>query len=638
MKKIFSTLLLFILVASMLLSCGDTPTPTPDDDDEETVDVTDNGVAMKDPSIGQTNGGIDISGTGFIDQLEQITISTNAGDVVNYNYGHESANMLAYYPSAQQIIDTGRREVPPYGIYGFINEFHEYYDDLVDIGFTNVRLGFHSTNDLTDEIMSEMCSSGISTMYTVGIQIFSNDDLHSTTDYFYGTTNQEAQVISLETIRLADWIEDSIDQAYRLLDKYGPNGTYFQENPDINYLPIRYIEICNEPNFGYVLPIRHINDDGSMGADWANHPAKAQVYSMLLSAMSQAIKYRYGDEVKIVGISDGCVGGTDATFTKQVMALHRDAKFEAMLNEAIQTQEIREGKIGLQAHLGLEDGETVELDVISNVDVISLHPYWGNSPFTENESGYSVARALNDMRKAIAANDEASVARIDFWFTECGWQLKSRQYMPAEEAEQWGVFKYGKPTTGVDQLTQASFLVQNYIYALRNGVSRITFMNMQDTDNCNYGLFNYKSGGGVGDKSWRLAAYAIQNLATILPSPRLVDVIHEGYDDLTQSFYYMYEFESSVGGENVILAFTAQEKQTLSVPWEDDYALVTDLLGNSQIVAAENGYIRLAGGPSMMYVRHVSNQMLIENGLIPAPEVEATAEIALIWQEKREEY
>jgi hypothetical protein len=40
----------------------------------------------------------------------------------------------------------------------------------------------------------------------------------------------------------------------------------------------------------------------------------------------------------------------------------------------------------------------------------------------------------------------------------------------------------------------------------------------------------------------------------------------------------------------------------------------------------------------MMYVRKVSNQMLIENGLIPAPEVEATAEIALIWQEKREEF
>ena len=638
MKKFFSTLLLFILVACMLLSCGEDPTPTPPDDDDDTIDVTDNGVAMKDPSIGQTSGGIDISGTGFISQLEQYTIHTNGGDTVNYNYGHESENMIAYYPSAEQIINTGRREVPPYGVYGFINEFHEYYDDLVDIGFTNVRLGYHSTNDLNDEIMSEMCSSGISTMYTVGIQIFSNSDLASTTDYFYGTTNQEAQVISLETIRLADWIEDCIDQAYRLLDRYGPNGSYFAENPDINYLPIRYIEVCNEPNFGYVLPIRHINEDGSLGADWANHPAKAQVYSMLLSAMSQAIKYKYGDEVKIVAISDGCVGGTDADFTKQVMGLHGNEKFEAMLNEAIQTQEIREGKIGLKQHLGLADGETVKLDVVSNIDVISLHPYWGYSPFTEKDSGASTAKALNEMRKAIAANDPDSVARIDFWFTECGWQLKGRKWMPEDEQEEWGVFPYNSPNTGVDQLTQAAFLVQNYIYALRNGVSRITFMNMQDTDNCNYGVFNYKSGGGVGDKSWRLSGYAIQNLTTILPSPRLVNVIHEGYDDLTQSFYYMYEFESDVGGENVILAFTAQEKQNLSIPWEEDYALVTDLLGNSQIVATENGYIRLEGGACMMYVRHVSNQMLMENGLIPSPEVEATAEIAFIWQEKREEY
>ena len=634
MKKFFSTLLLFILVASMLLSCGEDPVPTPDDDEEDdVVDVTDNGAAMGDPSIGKTEGGIDITGTGFIDQLEQVQLNTsdpNNPTVPNFNYGTESTNLVTYYPSAESIINVGRREVPPYGIYGFIHEFSEYYDDMIDIGFTNVRLGMHSVNDLTDEIMSELCSSGISTMYTVGRALFSNQNINDPTDYFLGTSNEEAQYVNLETFRIAEWIEDTINGAFKLVDRYGPNGQFFKDNPDINYLPIRYIEICNEPNFQYMLPLYRPGTT----TDWANAPAKAQLYAMLFVAMSEAIHVKYGDQIKIVGISDGCVGGTDATFTKMVLGYHKSETYTHMLNTAIQLQESK----GLQTLLGLEDGEEIEMDILKNMDVISTHPYWGPSPFTQDISGNSPARCLSEMRRAIAAIDPEAVDRIEIWFTECGQQLKGRKWFPAEEAEQWGVFPYSSARTGVDQLTQASFLVQNYIYALRCGVSRITFMNMQDTDNCNYGAFNYKSGGGVGDKSWRMSAYAIQNLINILPNPRLVNVIHEGYDEIAKHYYYLYEFESDVGGENVILAFTAQEKHDLYVPWDDDYALVTDLMGNTQILAAENGKIHLDGGPCMMYVRKVSNDMLIENGLIPAPEADLSASLALCWQEKREEY
>ena len=38
-----------------------------------------------------------------------------------------------------------------------------------------------------------------------------------------------------------------------VLNRFGPNGIYFQENPSIPYQPILYVEMLNEPSLHYFI-------------------------------------------------------------------------------------------------------------------------------------------------------------------------------------------------------------------------------------------------------------------------------------------------------------------------------------------------------------------------------------------------
>ena len=671
MKQLFRTLLLLLLVLSMLVSCGGTPPPTPDDDDGDedddgTTSVYDPSQPITDPSAGMVIGSVSPAGAEFVSQA-----GTHLGNMITNASGSvDDVRIPSYLPSAEEIIAQGRADFALYGVYGWSQEHVQYGDDIQDIGWSVVRgtgstkadYSNGGTNTINDEAMFVFCEAGLNVMCTMGIMLASGstynvvngpDGTYYQAGYF--TTTEEPGAGTNKTLQqqlrdyfdadhylFADWALANIDAALHLLKRYGPDGEFWDAYPEVPYHPITHVEVFNEPNFQYMLPLKT-----DTGADDANHIVKTKAYCLLQICMYHAIKEAYGDAVKIVGFGAGGQGMLDTHFIKAAFGLTGNEAMTALLNEVIA------GSPELQEAMGLESGEQVVFDVPGTLDIISTHPYFGPSPFAATTSGESIAYNLRDIRTALAnkaLTEEDKVKPI--WYTECGYQLKGRgnvkedmdkgssayyaQYYTEDfvyNPDDWGFVKYGSstPTTGDNQITQAAMLVQTYVFGLRCGIGAITYMHLQDTDGCNYGLFNFIS-SGAGDMAWRKSTYAIQVMTHLMPNPLLKEVIHEGQDPLTGNFYYAYTFESDVGGEDVTVAFTPRLACEIKIPWEDEYALVTDLLGTTKIVAAENGYIVLDGGACMMYVRHVDNATLIEHGYVPAT---PTAFVA--WVEKKDE-
>lgn len=276
-----------------------------------------------------------------------------------------------------------------------------------------------------------------------------------------------------------------------------------------------------------------------------NVKIKQTLYAALHNAIYDAVKAEFGDAVTVVAFGAGGAGGFDTTFIADTLA----------------------GTVAMKEHL----------------DVISTHPYWDtNSPFASSGSS-SIPGNLKKIRDAVGYN-------IPVWYTEGGWQIS-----PAEG----GTYTYGNSSTFSTQMEQGAMLVQEYILGMRIGVDRIMYMYIMDTDNCNYGVLNI-------DGTYRKAAYAIRTLTQMMPDPLIKEVLHEGKDENGKlDHIYVYTFESAPGAHDVTVAFTADEKATVDIPWEGEYALVTDMFGMSRIVRAEDGVITLEVGAYMQYLTHV---------------------------------
>jgi hypothetical protein len=92
-----------------------------------------------------------------------------------------------------------------------------------------------------------------------------------------------------------------------MISNYGPDGSFWNRNPNVPYHPIIYWEIYNEPNEHYMLgvPYNQLDQDG-----------KADLYArLLLSAYAHIRANPNWNEVKIVG---GSVAGGGITRNGQV--------------------------------------------------------------------------------------------------------------------------------------------------------------------------------------------------------------------------------------------------------------------------------------------------------------------------------
>ncbi len=621
MKRIFKFVLPMVLAAGMLVSCGGGGGAVipPVDNGNGLPDVTDNSTPMVDPVPGSSKGQISPSEVAFLVQQN-----------LRYYRGIETHNITEYMPDWRTVAAAGRTDVPLYGMYGAVYQFQEVLDDLIDAGFTNVRSsGGVESNDPSGYMEAHVLGAFDIMMNGSGtIAPDQNEKFILGTDYN-----------SIYNYDVAGYLTYHMEVLMDYMKVLGPNGTYFQEHPDMPYTPVTSIEISNESNFEYLIADRY-------GVK-ANALVKAQLFICLQIAKYYTIKNAYGDDVTVVG---GSYGGNqhELFYFNNLISLQGNEEMAAILNAAIRKSDTLREYMGLE-----EDFEDIPFDFAGTMDVLSIHPYFNPSPFTAETNNYSIFYSVATIREKLRPYLGYD---IPIWFTECGWQLKGRSNVKSDmesansvydwsgyeyNPEDWGFSTLSDVTAGVDQMTQAAMSIQMLLYCLRADIDRVTFMYLYDIHNCNYGMFN-QIAGGKGDMSWRKVMYAIDTMTNLMPDPVLTYVYHEGNVSHTgrtsDEKYYIYEFESEIGGEKVIAAFAAQDATTIPVPWDEEYALVTDMLGTTKIVAASEGTLTLDGGPYVMYVRHVDHATLIANGILPEVNVsESSFDSLVAWVESKEE-
>ncbi len=664
MKKSLLSFIALLLVGATLFLCacgGSTGGNT--DDNETPGDETPGGdITVFDPSLPMNDPSSSLVAYLYPGDELLAQPATNVFEGTAYMRD----DIVSQFEKAELIIRRGRPETPLYGIYTYTHEYIDNQDTVLDAGFTCARISSDS-NGWSEDHMLALAENGIQIMSGCSIPSLFNSN--PSKSYFLpekcGTSNPKTNdnMKDINNYDLAGWLNDAIDATLAKIAVWGPRGSFWDEHPNANYNPVRYYEFYNEPNFQYLIPITRDN-----GADDAYAVIKYQVYAIMQTIVYQAIKPIYNDEIYFVGMSAGG-GAQDSgiSYLRATFGYKNSEDVNTLLNNVVTPKALvqysgesdesfnarKESAAKLRARLGLGEGDSLKIDLINTMDVLSTHPYAdGNSPFAAYLSNnHCQSFYISETRKAMVASaDPKDVERAEtmpIWFTECGWQIKGHDAYKEAYPEDYANGIYGgqenHSTNGTSQIVQAAMEVQDYLYGIRNGIDFISYMHMYDTDKCNYGLvnFGYSAAGGrdaeatfpVNNRSPRLTIYAIKTMTEILPNPALSAVIHEGKVPGTNNYLFIYEIESDIGGEIVTTVFSPLQASPAKVAWEDDYALVTDMFGKSQIVKSEGGFLNLNAGPFMLYVRKVDTGLLREHGLITSVS-DALLMLGMAWTEK----
>lgn len=345
-------------------------------------------------------------------------------------------------PPLEKVLREAKPNPFIYGLYQWADEYLAYRDSIKKVGWRAYRCG----GSMTDQAMRAFAEDDIEVMYCV-----------STAPQKLDATPQEDET----------FIQGYAQGITTLLARYGPNGTFFRENPKVPNRPLLNLEIWNEPNFEYM-----IRPDQRPQAQL--EAARFALYSRLLPAAYAAAK-NCSKEVNVVGFG---AGGSDAG----------DIRFIQSVNAA-----------GPSA--------------VRGYDVLSTHPYVEPVPpeacSVRSWGRYSIASSLDQIRADLASHGRAEVP---IWYTEVGWPI----------SKQDGGF-YAMSGTRVSPDLQAAYVCRLYAFAQRLGVSRVHIMSVNDTDNFNSGFFQR-------DGSWRPSAHAVQTMIQLMPSPRLLGALSDGED------------------------------------------------------------------------------------------------------------
>jgi hypothetical protein len=154
-----------------------------------------------------------------------------------------------------------------------------------------------------------------------------------------------------------------------VLDRYGPGGTYWTDNPTALNQPIEAIEVLNEPNFLSIPP---------------------ETYGSLLVAAYAHIKAKWPGVI-VVGMSCGDSGAAAGSWMEQVFAA----------NPA----------------------------VVTSMDVFSFHPYTvataPDQDMLQQPFGHTIPDHIANLRGIAAAAGMSP--SIPFWITEVGYQIDSSE-------------------------------------------------------------------------------------------------------------------------------------------------------------------------------------------------------------------
>jgi len=474
------------------------------------------------------------------------------------------------FPPAGEIIARPAPDRPIYGLYCWGGEFVQYNEQIEEIGWTNFRF----SGPMHDDFMRAYAEDGVEVMATLAARLHGSflpqgeqmSDWRNRADY----DSDEA------------FIADYVGGVIRWLERWGPGGSFFTDNPDVPYNPIRMIEIFNEPNFWYLDTSKEQHRErmkkGLSKEELEEiEDRRERLYAKLLIAVNQAVKARW-PEVTIVGFAAGGSAKADLRFIENVHA--------------------------------------ADPAVAESYDILSTHPYVSRpcSPegITIRSWGeYSVADSLNIIRETMA-NHGAGDRPV--WYTEHGWAVNLRSggafvdpIRPPDDgvstakASLNGIPYDIDPRKWIDPLTQAAYHVRMYAQCLRLGIERHFPMSIVDTDGFNSGFLT-KEG------EFRESAHAVQTMIDVMPHPKLIEVVADGEDGV-----FIYRFDPDVNDPNdrpVTMAWSIELNKhrwplfgTGKGLFEKQSVEAIGMLGDRQIVEPGESDTYFELGPVPVYLR-----------------------------------
>ncbi len=417
-------------------------------------------------------------------------------------------------PDLQKIVESRGPGSMVYGLYTWSGEYKTHRDSIRRIGWKSIRMG----GPFDDEIMRMVVEDNVEVMKTLGRQRRNDFD------------SDEAFISA--------YLEVVVD----FLERYGPQGTFFKDHPNLPHRPIMAVEIWNEPNFQYMISDREPRAEVEA--------EREALYAKVLKAAHDAINPRWKD-VAVVGFSAGGASAGDIRFIRRI---HQNVP-----------------------------------EIVKSYDILSTHPYVDPAPpeaYSIRPWGqYSIAGTLAENRRTL---EEVGAADKPVWFTEIGW--------PVSKAD-GGHFDTAEGKVMVSPMLQAAYVCRLYAYALRLNVDRVHIMFATDTDNFNAGFF-------LRDKSWRPSATAVAVMTDVLSNPRLVGALSDGQNGYHA--YQFNTGDMADAGRDVIMAWNVAGPQEVELQVNMPKVEVIEMLGHRRTIESTGGKIKLTVGPLPLYVRQAN--------------------------------
>ncbi|MEO0293362.1 MAG: LamG-like jellyroll fold domain-containing protein [candidate division WOR-3 bacterium] len=446
-----------------------------------------------------------------------------------------------YLPPLSEILNRPHYDVRQGGLFTWHTIWqdppssHRTIEDIDSVGIKTVRVGsYYNTMPRHDEIKNmalSMRNLKMKVLYT----------LLAKQRYQTGEFSSDEQ-----------WIDSVLAFVDRMIGTFGPNGSFFKENPDVPYEPVIYWEVWNEPALYYMLGRDYWNA--------LNEEGKADLYARMLMAVYRHIRSKpEWNDVKVVAMS---LVGTG---------------FFSLVNDAI----IKYGGNPRDYY-----------------DIVSFHPYVGGPPDVENvmidsvtgqvayrKSVINMTKTLRDLMAKYGVSDKP------VWFTEIGWSRYNGLNPPT-----------GRPYPVLER-QQAAYVVRLYALALRLGIDHVHIMFVSDGDGSNSGFFyTITEHGKLVYRGWYEVAHAVRNFYKVLPAPKIIGALSDGEKGLYA--YWMKANENDPNSKTVLMAWNAELPMAINFPASNpngDYLLV-DMFGNTAIIKPQNGQLEIPIGPYPVYL------------------------------------
>ncbi len=412
------------------------------------------------------------------------------------------------------------------GNFGWGNQITGKARQVSELGIKNVRAMFAD-----DDIFIKTAKAGIDCTLLLGGKYYSRGDT-------------------------AGW-KKSVEAAVK---KYGRNGLFWKDHPELPPHPVKYYEILGETNIDSYTPPPGINSD--------------KYYFEFLKDAYTIIK---SIDPSAYVIAFGTAGGNIGTW----FGISYYSQFD---------YEYKPG-MKMKFYGWLRFIENVNnLGGYKYYDAIGLDCY--SQPYGPDYKG-NIVKALIVLRESMK---KYGIEQKPVWFTEVGYPMKYRN----------DKYEY-------DDQKQADFTLRLYGLCASHGVEHVQSFHVLDFSQegdptSMMRLFGFFDKNGEVRKQGQ----ALKTMISLLPEPRLLKTISDGQDN-----YYAYVFRGAgnkkvtmlwVANEetykdNGILKYKKPEKSVEKIiQVKDKNALLVDIFGNRSPLEVNKGKAKVKVSPAPVFI------------------------------------